>query len=198
MHRLTIVLEIVLIFILPVFWFLLRLGFWQQRLIVFEIFVGLLVLLAINHKMSWREMDFRLDNFWKSVKLLLPGTILAIIIILVLFKLNIGTKYFFSQWWKNIFFPYYVLLGTFSQEFGFRGYLLLRLKSLFRNPLLIILINALLFAWLHILHYRVFVIVEAFVFGAYLTWVYLKQPNIFATSLAHTLVGGMVIIMGFM
>lgn len=198
MRRLTIVLEIVLIFVLPVLWFLLGLGFWQQRLVVFEIFVGLLVLLVINHKMSWREMGFRLDNFWKSVKLLLPGTILAIIILLVLFKLNIGTKYFFSQWWKNIFFPYYVLLGTASQEFGFRGYLLLRLKSLFRNPLLIVLINALLFAWLHILHYRVFVIVEAFLFGAYLTWVYLKHPNIIAATLAHALVGGAVIILGFM
>jgi len=198
MRRLTIILEIVLIFVLPVLWFLLGLGTNEIRLYVFEIFVVLVLVLAISRKMNFRGMGFRLDNFWKSLKLLLPGTILAVIIILVLFKLNIGTKYFFGQWWKNNFFPYYVLLGTFSQEFGFRGYLLMRLKSLFKNPLLIILINALLFAWLHILHYRVFVIVEAFVFGAYLTWVYLKQPNIFAATLAHAVVGAFVIILGFM
>lgn len=198
MRRLTIILEIILLFGLPVLWFLLGLGSDGIRLYVFEIFVGLLILLAISHKMSWREMGFRLDNFLKSAWLLLPGTVLAVAIIFVFYKLGIGTKYYFGYWWRNDFFLYYFLLGAFSQEFGFRGYLLQQLKQVFKNPLAIIIINASLFAWLHILHHSVFITIEAFIFGAYLTWVYLKKPNIIAATLAHGLVGAAVIILGFM
>jgi len=198
MRRLTIFLEIILIFVLPVFWFLLGLGSNGIRLYVFEVFVVFALLLAISRKMSWREMGFRLDNFLKSAWLLLPGTVLAVAIIFVFYKLGIGTKYYFGYWWRNDFFLYYFLLGAFSQEFGFRGYLLMRLKEIFKHPAPIIIINALLFAWLHILHQSVFITVEAFVFGAYLTWAYLKKPNIIAATLAHGLVGAAVIILGFM
>lgn len=198
MRRASIILEIILLFVLPVLWFVLGLGTWGQRLIVFEVFVGLLIILAISRKMSFREMGFRLDNFWQSAKLLLPGTLLIIVIMVVLYKLGVGTRYFFDNWWKNIFFLYYLLLGAASQEFGFRGFLLMRLKELFRNPILIIIVNALLFSFLHALHQNISITISTFIFGAYLAWVYLKQPNIFATTLAHNLVGAFVIILGFM
>jgi len=198
MHRLAIILEIILIFILPILWFLLGLGLWEHRLVIFEIFVGLLILLAISHKMNFREMGFRLDNFFQSARLLFPGVLLAIIIIVLFYEFRIGTKYFFNNWWNNYFFAYYFLLSALSQEFGYRGYLVTRLKSLFKNPLPIILINASLFALLHILHLSLFITIEAFFFGAFLTWVYLKKPNLIASSLAHALVGGLVIILGFM
>jgi len=198
MQRLTIILEIILIFILPILWFLLGLGLWEHRLVVLEIFVGLLIFLAISHKMNFHEMGFRTDNFFQSARLLLPGVFLAIIIILLLYKFQIGTRYFFNNWWENYFFAYYLLLAAISQEFGYRGYLLTKLKSLFKNPLPIILINASLFALLHVLHLSLFISIEAFFFGAFLTWVYLKKPNIIASSLSHALVGGLVIILGFM
>lgn len=198
MRRLTIILEIILLFVLPVLWFLLGLGSDSIRLYVFEIFVVLFLILAISRKMNFRAMGFRLDNFLESAWLLLPGTVLAVAITFIFYKLHIGTKYYFGYWWRNDFFLYYFLLGAFSQEFGFRGYLLMRLKELFRNPLPIIFVNALLFAWIHILHHSLFIFVEAFVFGAYLTWVYLKKPNIIAATLAHGLVGAAVIILGFM
>ena len=101
-------------------------------------------------------------------------------------------------WWSNYFFLYYFLLGAASQEFGFRGYLLIQLKKVFKSPVLIIITNALLFAWLHALHQDIFITIGTFFFGAYLTWAYLKQPNIIAASLAHGLVGAVIIVLGFM
>lgn len=198
MWRFTIILEIFLLFVLPVLWFLLGLGNWQQRLVVFQIFVGLAILLAISHKMSFREMGFRFDNFFKSLKLLLPGTIIFILIIVVFYQFGISSRYYFDNWLKNIFFIYYFLLGAISQEFAYRGYLLVRLKQIFRSPVLIIIVNSLLFSWVHVLHKDISVMIGTFFFGVYLTWVYLKSPNIFAASLVHAIVGALVIIFGFL
>lgn len=194
MRRLTIILEIILLFVLPVLWFFLGLGIDLIKQFIFVVFVGLVLLLAISRKMSFYEMGFRTDNFFKSIKLFLPGTIIIIIFLLV-YKFIFNEK---NYWWNSFFFVYYFLIGVLAQEFVYRGYLLVQLKQLFKNSILIIVVNALLFSWVHILHKDIFVMMGAFVLGAYLTWAYLKQPNIIAVSIAHGLVGTVAIILGFL
>lgn len=196
MHRLRTILEILLLFVLPIVWFVVGLGQWEQRLVVFEIFIGLAVILAVSRRMDFKDMGFRLDNFLAAAKLLLPGTIIGVLVIFILSKLHLSDWYF-RDWYKNEFFFYYVFLGVLSQEFAYRGFLLARLKEVAKNPLVLIVVNAILFAMLHALHQSWQVGAEAFVLGAYLTWVYLKQPNILATSISHGLIGGAAIILGF-
>jgi membrane protease YdiL (CAAX protease family) len=196
MPRTRVILEILLLFVLPVVWFVIGLGQWEQRLVVFEIFIGLVIILAVSRQMSFRDMGFRLDNFFSSAKLLLPGTILGVLIIIILFNLRFSDWYF-REWYKNEFFFYYLIPGILSQEFAYRGFLLTRLKKIATQPIFIIIGNAALFALLHALHQSWFVAAGAFVMGAYLAWVYLKQPNILAASLAHGLIGSAAIILGF-
>ena len=75
MTRLSIIGEIILLYVLPVLWFVLGLGQWEQRLVVFEVFVVIVIILSISRKMNFYEMEFRTDNFIKSIKLLLPGSL---------------------------------------------------------------------------------------------------------------------------
>lgn len=197
MHRLHIAIEITLLFIIPIIWFMLGLSPVESRLIVFEIFIGLILVLAISRRMSFRDMGFRLDNFLVSLKLMLPGIVIGLAAVIILYKLKLSSGWFFNGWYKNIFFFYYAILGVFSQEFAFRGFLLSKLKEITSEPIFIILINATLFAALHALHQSWSVAGGAFLLGAYLTWAYLKQPNIIAAWLMHTIVGGAAIILGF-
>ncbi|MDD5040448.1 MAG: CPBP family intramembrane metalloprotease [Patescibacteria group bacterium] len=197
MHRIRIILEIILVFVVPILWFVLGLGEHEHRLIVFELLVGLTVALALMHRMGFRALGFRTDNFLAAAKLLLPGSVLALAALFILFKLHIGVHYFFSDWYANVYFFYYLSLGVISQEFAYRGFLLLRLKQVTANPFILIATNAVLFAFLHVLHESWQVAIETGVLSAYLTWIYLKQPNIYATCLAHSIVGGAAIILGF-
>jgi len=197
MHRACVILEILLLFVLPIVWFVVGLGQWEQRLVVFEIFIGLAVILAVARRMDFKAMGFRLDNFLAAAKRLLPGTLIGLATVFLMRQLNLGEDFYFKDWYRNEFFFYYTFLGVLSQEFAYRGFLLSRLKEITKNPLVIIFVNASLFAMLHALHQSWLVGAEAFALGAYLTWVYLKQPNILATSISHGLIGGAAIILGF-
>ena len=195
--KIYVIIEVLLIFFLPVLVY--RLGWLPigTRLYALEIFAATVVVLTITYHIKLQAIGFRLDTFLPAIKLLLPGTLTMMAVLFLFYKFNLISDYFINDWWKNSFFIYYFFIGAPSQEFGYRGYLLHRLQSITSRRWALIILNAVLFAWLHILFQDPYVLIGTFIFGLYLTWVYLKQPNIYASSIAHGLVGATGIILGF-
>ncbi|HCJ52521.1 MAG TPA: hypothetical protein DIS62_05285 [Candidatus Kerfeldbacteria bacterium] len=197
MKRFFAIAELLAVYVTPVAVFYFGLLPYGARLLFLEVFAALVILLTITRRMNLRDMGFRWDTFAPSAKLLLPGTIIAVGVLVVSFLLGIGTEYVFKSWWTNSFFLYYLAVGAFSQEFGYRGYLLQRLRIVSSNPWFLVIANSILFSLLHALHRDNLVFIGTFIFGLYLTWVYVKRPNILASTLAHGIVGTVAIILGF-
>lgn len=103
-----------------------------------------------REKWNYEEMGLRHDNFKKAIPFYLFFTIIGIILLfLISHKLNIPSlkdKSYIIQTW--IFF---IPISVF-QEFAFRSFLISRLKILYTNNLVIILINAILFTLIHIIY----------------------------------------------
>lgn len=197
MKRFNVAAEIILIFVVPVLVFYFELIPYGARLAALEIFFAFVVLLAMARKMNFRSLGFRMDTFKASAKMLIPLTVVALVVLFVAYFSDFGTTYFFKEWWKNIYFLYYLILGALTQEFGYRVFLLQRLRSISYNKTFLLLSNSLLFALLHSLHKDWLILAGTFLFGMYLTWVYMKHPNILSSTLAHGIVGATAIILGF-
>ncbi|MFH1236432.1 MAG: CPBP family intramembrane glutamic endopeptidase [Parcubacteria group bacterium] len=197
MKRITAGLEITLIYVVSVGIFFFEFLPYDTRLIFLETFAALVLLMTLIRKIRLRDIGFRMDTFVPAAKLLFPGTAICVAILVACFILGIGTEYVFGRWWANTFFLYYLAVGAFSQEFGYRGYLLQRLRVISGNIWFLIIANSVLFSLLHALHRDTLVFIGTFIFGAYLTWAFVKRPNMLASTLAHGIVGTVAIILGF-
>ncbi|HPA25185.1 MAG TPA: CPBP family intramembrane metalloprotease [bacterium] len=86
--------------------------------------------------------------------------------------------------WSLFFF--WSIPISFIQEFLYRGFLIYKLKKIFSSSILIILINASLFAFMHIIYEPLaLILLLTFVPGLFLSWLSLKFPNLWLLSLSH-------------
>ncbi len=92
--------------------------------------------------------------------------------------------------WKNEYFPILLVHIAISvlQEFGFRGFLMLKLEAIFISPTIVILVNALLFSFSHIIYPNKKVVLSAtFVGGLGFAGIYYLFPNLILVSVSHVI-----------
>ena len=103
-----------------------------------------------------------------------------------------------GEWWENpslmlLFIPISVL-----QEFAFRSFLFPLLEKAFTAPVLVIGINTLLFAFLHIIYQPLGVSISlALVSGLFFASMYYKYPNFWLIAISHSLLNLIAVIFGF-
>jgi membrane protease YdiL (CAAX protease family) len=191
-----VILQIFLIFILPVF--LLYFNIVSPSWRFFFLSLGALAIYGIITKEEWthKEMGIRHDNFWQSLPYYFAFTVLGVVLLFLLDnRINIGgeitQRYFFQT--LILFLPI-----SFFQEFAFRSFLIPRLKLIFSHNFTIILVNTLLFTMIHIIYPSLIVgLPLAFVGGIFFTWLYLKYPNLLLISLAHAVTNVVAVMLGF-
>ncbi|MEA3398924.1 MAG: CPBP family intramembrane glutamic endopeptidase, partial [Patescibacteria group bacterium] len=84
------------------------------------------------------------------------------------------------------------------QEVVFRGVLMHMLRRAFKSPFFIIILNAALFALIHILYADAKVILPlTFLAGICFSWLYYKYPNLILISISHTILNFTAMILGF-
>ncbi len=89
-------------------------------------------------------------------------------------------------WWKQSHFIFGFILISAGQEFLYRGFLMPVLESVFSSPPLIILINALLFTFIHIIYRnRLLSLTTSFLGGICFAGIYYLYPNLILISLSH-------------
>lgn len=189
--------QIFFIFILPVFliYFKVFTSFYFR--FIFLLLGALFIYGIIRYeKWSYEDMGLRMDNFKKSF---LPYLVFTLLGVLVIFL----TAYFFGI--KNepdrVFyirtFLFFIPI-SFVQEFAFRSFLIPQLKKIHKNNYLVIFLNSLLFALIHIIYPDINIGVPlSFVGGIFFAYLYLKYPNLLLISISHSILNLTALLLGF-
>lgn len=160
------------------------------------IFVALMMY-GIARYEKWNNEDFGIQKDWK--KYFWPYFIFTIIGVIFLFlveEFEIGKP--FLNWWTNLKFLLLFIPLSVIQEIIFRGVLMNMLRRVFLNPWFVIILNASVFALMHVIYLNaIFVIPVTFIAGIGFAWVYYKYPNLILISISHTILNFIGMILGF-
>ncbi len=170
---------------------------YRHLILIISLFYALIMCKLSGY--SRKELGVRFDNLKKSGMVF--GVITALILALELMLIfltndklllrNVDSKndfFGFMPWYIS-----YMLISSPATEFLFRGYLLNRIKLINNNPIFINLLISILFFLAHLPTGNLYIILGSFIVSIFWTWYYIKSPNLFAVTLSHSIIGGMVI-----
>lgn len=188
--------QIFIVFLIPIV--LLDLGIipLQYRVWVMGILVATLVSILIAEKWTWNMLGLKTNTFKKY---LLPYTIFTIIGVagVIIFGEKTGQEEI-TKWWTYHHFIYGFFLVSLLQEIAYRAYLIPALGKLVSSPLRIVLINTLLFTFLHtIFPNPVLGLPLAFVGGLGFSLMYLRFPNLPLIVFSHAILNFVIVLYGF-
>ncbi|MEN7550983.1 CPBP family intramembrane glutamic endopeptidase [Rapidithrix thailandica] len=90
----------------------------------------------------------------------------------------------------------YPLWSVFPQEVIYRAFFFHRYKELFQKPWALLLMNALLFSFSHIIFNNLLCLVMTFFGSIIFAWTYLKSKSVLAVSIEHALYGNYIFTVG--
>lgn len=190
------VLQIFFIFIIPVF--LLAIGIIPSSARIFVLLFGAIMMYGIAWKEGWsyKDFGFRVDNIKKSI---FPYTLFTTLgVVGIIFVANTLGYEPEARWFEKAHFLYIFLVVSILQEFAFRSFLIPILKDVFMEKSFIIITNALLFMFIHII-YPVpgYGLPISFLGGIFFAWLYLKYPNFYLISISHAILNFLAVLYGF-
>jgi membrane protease YdiL (CAAX protease family) len=188
--------QIFVIFVLPVILLYFKIVPVEWRMILLA-FSSIFIYGIIRHeKWTHQDMGIHHDNFKKALPFYLFFTIVGVaFLFLIDHQVNmpdIDSRMFFLKTWL-FFIPI-----SFFQEFAFRSFLMPRLKKIYNNNLLIIIINSILFCIIHVIYPNLGIgLPLTFVSGIFFAWLYFKYPNLVLVSMAHSVLNLVAVLLGF-
>ena len=90
----------------------------------------------------------------------------------------------------------YSLVSVYPQEFLYRSFFFSRYGQLFKNPYLLIAVNALLFSFAHILFKNLFVLIITLIGGLIFAITFYRTRSLLLTSIEHALYGSWLFTVG--
>ena len=193
--REILVAQIFYLFILPVvlFYFDVIPGNFRVAML----FVITLLLLGIIYEEKWTFADMGIKKNWTSD--VRPYAIFTILAVAFLFAISETAPHFENfDWWQSEKFLLLFAPISILQEIIFRGVLMKMLLGAFKNIPFVILINATVFAVLHIIYLNsAFILPLTFFGGICFAYLYYKWPNLILISISHTIINFTAMILGF-
>jgi len=156
-----------------------------------------LLMLGIIHHARWTHADVGITkDFMKDI---LPYTLFtAAGVAFVLWLAQIVPHTPLIEWWEDVKFLLLFIPISVLQEVIFRGVLMNLLKRAFTSPIFIIVLNACVFALMHVIYLNSsFVLPFTFIAGVGFAWMYYKYPNLILISISHTILNFVAMIFGF-
>lgn len=187
--------QIFYLFLLPVFLLYFNLIPGNYRFLVLAAVT--ILLLGIIHRSAWtyEEVGFKKD-WWVDWKPYFLFTVGAIFFLLWLETLVPHSP--FINWYENKKFLLLFAPISILQEIVFRGVLIKMLLKAFNDIKIVIFINALVFALMHVIYVNaVFVLPLTFIAGVGFAWMYIYKPNIVLISISHTVLNFTAMVLGF-
>jgi len=191
-------LEFTLIFILfPLFLSL----FTPQPLLLFLWMVTLICLYILL-----KDTSFERQNFWRAESIgsfiqpiLIQFLLISLLLILVLYFLMPNFLFSFMRektllWIAILFF--YPLFSVYPQEIVYRAFFFHRYRVLFPNKQIMILVNALLFGYMHIIFHNWIAVILTIGGGVLFARLYTKTHSLAVVFIAHSLYGCMLFTIG--
>jgi membrane protease YdiL (CAAX protease family) len=196
--------------------------FYLEVLFFFVIPVSLLTvssnLLAARHVLmgvgglycAWRlikssatlaDLGFHATGFWQSLKNIVIPSALIILATYLVFLLTPHNFLKFLVGYDSL--PTvdfakrilaYVILSAPVQELIFRGYMIWRIKEIYKNPKEIEFISIALFTLAHLPFHSPLILVITFFMGLVYVKNYEKYQNIYTVTISHAVVGAALII----
>lgn len=170
----------------------------QFRILI--LFAVALLLYGIVKYAHWTYEDFELrKNFLKDKVPYIIFTLVGVVGLLAISHfLPHTTNRVDYEWWEDVRFLLLFIPISVLQEVIFRGVLMHMLKRAFSNVPFIILINASVFALIHIIYLNTTIVLPVtFVGGIGFAWMYYKYPNLILISISHTILNFTAMILGF-
>ncbi len=148
-----------------------------------------LIIMFLSH-CRWgespRELGFRTDNFWQSLKLLaLPMLLAAGVLIFIGWlsgSLRIGN---IDLGWSVLWKYFWLFLWGLIQQYPLQGFINRRAQVIWGKGILSIIFVASVFALLHLPNF--WLSVATFSGGLLWAWTYQRAPNLFALALSHSI-----------
>ncbi len=142
----------------------------------------------------WKESKPTIGFFLLSVLVLyllfIAAAIVSAIPMLFGIRENNAVVKMIAQLLKGhpLFLFFIALTAGVTEEFIFRGYVLIRLSQLFKKPSIPVIVSSLLFSALHYKYNSLRELIFAFLIGVIFSVYYLKYRNIKAIMLTHFLI----------
>lgn len=184
--QLNAVVQIGVLFILPLIFFTFGSIPIEDNLFIILGVAVVAAIITLHEKQSLNALGIRFDNIKESIAWYLMLTILTVGIIPALAALlSMNTQNILA----NSHFIYGFVLISFLQEFLFRSFLIPKLKILLNSPVLVILINGLLFGSIHLFFsYPLLLFILSSVLGASFAFVYYYRPNLILATFSHSII----------
>ena len=194
-NQLTKWVQIILLFLLPIFLIFFKILSFSIRLLVMAIVIIVIITIIVREKTTSKQIGFRTDNILKALPFYSAVTILSILSITILAKL-FGMQ-FITNWRGYYHFYGVFLLLAFAEVFLYLGFLLPRLKTLLKNPWTAILLTSAIFSIMHIVYPNNFFLIPAFLFGIIISTTYHFRPNLVLATLTLTIANFAAVLYGF-
>lgn len=188
-------LQVLYLYVTPVL--LLYYGIVPGNFRIYLLFGVAILLYGVVKRAKWTYADMGIDRDWH--KSFIPYAIFTLASIGFLIWLSkITTHSPMLDWWENKKFLLLFIPISVLQEVIFRGILMNMLKRAFSNPIFIIVLNAAVFALIHVIYLNAtFVLPLTFIAGIGFAWIYYNYPNLIMISVAHTILNFTAMILGF-
>ena len=178
--------QIGILFVLPVLLIFFGAIPVQYRFFVLLAITILVIAVVVAEKWTLKDLGIRLDNIKKSASWYLIFTVFATVAIIVLARLfNHNTQNIIG----SIHFQYGFIVLSLLQEFLFRSFLIPKLKALTSSPTLVIILNGLLFGFIHVIFPNpLSLFILSSLLGAGFAAVYFYRPNLILATVAHSII----------
>jgi uncharacterized protein len=175
---------VLLLFVFPVLIIYISPFCYKKRVWIFCVAFISIVSTIVLESYTLYDLGFRFDNFEKGLVYYALFTCFGVFFIWLLAK---SQKYkSVKNWWSMAHFQYGFIVVSFIQELVYRGYLIPKLHDIFILPILIIITNSLIFAFIHIIYpNRVRNFTLTFIAGLGFSSIYILIPNLFLVTLSH-------------
>lgn len=189
-------LQIVCLFIVPIVLLVTGVIPGRFRLLVLGIISAVIAGITIQERWTLSQLGIRTDNLAQGIIPYLIFTCAGLCVLFVLAKL-LGRRPI-QTWWKKSHFLYLFLPISVVQEFAFRGFLIPKLESIITSVVLVIFVNALLFAFLHVIYPHPLINVPlGFLAGIGFTAMYVFYPNLLLVTVSHSVLNFAAVLYSF-
>lgn len=189
-------LEIVFLFLVPPSAFYLLKTNSNIYLLIFFLAFVLLLSIIIREKISFNELGLTKKYLVSGFVPYLLFTVVGVLGIRM-FAREFGFEPY-QNWWSNNFFLALFIPISMTQEFAYRSFLIPGLKRVFNDATTVVLVNAGLFAILHLFYPEpALVLPLAFAGGLGFATLYYLYPNFWLVSASHIILNFYAVSSGF-
>lgn len=190
------VVQVIFFFVVPILLLYFHIIPLSSRMFVLLVFS--LLIYGVIRTEKWTSADFGLttQNIRKALPVYVIATAVAVCAVIVFAEFIDMPQT--TQWWTKQHFLFVFLLVSFFQEFAFRGFLMPLLGKIFRDGFVVIVVNAGLFALMHVIYPLPQIgLPLSFTGGLLFAALYRKYPNLILVTLSHSVLNFLLVWYGF-